>query len=101
MSFVFDTAYANFHNNSYLCITPSPSPFRGNSVVISNQAENVLQISNVENPVFSVEVYNIMGQLQFRSNNESTISLSDLEPGIYAVSVIQGEQKTTKMTFVK
>ena len=35
------------------------------------------------------------------TSNVSTFSLNDLQPGIYAVSVIQGDQKSTKMTYVK
>jgi len=98
--YVDNLIFANFHDNNFLCLAPSAAQ-KQESAVISNQGENVIQISNLTSPVFTIEVYNLMGQLQYSTSNVSTFSLNDLQPGIYAVSVIQGDQKSTKMTYVK
>ena len=100
-NYIYNMLLANVHDNSFLCLAPVPAQKQESAVVISNQGENVIQISNLESPVFTIEVYNLMGQLQYSTSNVSTFSLNDLEPGIYAVSVIQGDQKSTKMTYVK
>ena len=99
-TYIQGTAFANFHDNSFLCgPAPAPAPLQ-EKVPVINTAENNIQISNLDNSPFSVDVYDVVGQLLLHTNNVS-FSLNEFVPGAYTISVTQGEQRVSKMTIVR
>jgi len=69
----------------------------GNTITITpNPADGMIQISNVADPEFEVQISNLLGKVVLQKNNRNLIDVSGLAKGVYFISINQGNRTITK-----
>jgi hypothetical protein len=74
-----------------------------NFVVYPNPVEDVLLIDNDETISMQVNIYNMYGNLvsSFQTNNNSPISVQELQSGIYIIEIFTQEKGISRKRFMK
>ena len=65
-------------------------------IVYPNPAHNYIKINIPNNPVFSTDIYNSIGQLVSRTSNQDYINIATLNSGIYFVKIKYNNTVVTK-----
>jgi hypothetical protein len=74
-----------------------------NFAVYPNPVEDVLLIDNDEAISMQVNIYNMYGNLvsSFQTNNNSPISVQELQSGIYIIEIFTQEKGISRKRFMK
>ncbi|MES2762779.1 MAG: T9SS type A sorting domain-containing protein [Bacteroidota bacterium] len=97
------TAITNFSiNNNYCLVNQSPEITKeaGSFFVYPNPASNALKVSVPDDQkIDKINIIDITGKI-ILSDNQETIDISDLKPGLYFIKVLT-DKKEFKQKFVK
>jgi hypothetical protein len=78
--------------------TLTNSDFMLNNVfsIFPNPAASIIQISNLSNEEFEIQITSILGKVLVQESNSDTIDVSNLARGIYLVTIHQGDRTLTQ-----
>jgi beta-glucanase (GH16 family) len=81
------------------CLLGTESPSEMGQFTFQNPAKNIVHIDS-NNPIDTVEVYNMLGMLMSSAKNSNEIAVDNLSNGIYLLVVYSGAQKSVKKLIV-
>jgi hypothetical protein len=78
--------------------TLTNSDFMLNNVfsIFPNPAASIIQISNLSNEEFEIQITSMLGKVLVQESNSDTIDVSNLARGIYLVTIHQGDRTLTQ-----